>query len=67
MQDIYDRIADYRLASPYLDVTRVPYVTLVFRNRSLHQNQMQSLSLLPCGKQPWTKSVVGSRQMFRDY
>jgi hypothetical protein len=63
MQDIYDRIVDYRLASPYLDVTRVPYFTLVFRD-SLHQHRKQSLTLQPYAKQPRTNSVVGSRSVF---
>jgi hypothetical protein len=66
MQNIYDRIVDYWLASPYLDVTRVPHFKLAFRYLSLHYDDMQSLTLQPNTMQPRTNSVVGSRSVFHD-
>jgi len=66
MQNIYDRIVDYRLASPYLDVTRVPHFKLAFRYLSLHHDEIQSLTLQPYTMQPRTNSVVGSRGVFHD-
>jgi len=61
MQNTYDRIVDYRLASPYLDVTRVPHFKLAFRYLSLHHDDMQ-----PYTMQPRTNSVLGSRSVFHD-
>jgi hypothetical protein len=66
MQNIYDGIVDYRPASSYLDVTRVPHYKLAFRDLSLHHDEMQSLTLQPYGKQYRTNSVVGSRTVFHD-
>jgi len=58
MQNIYDRIVDYRLASSYLDVTRVPHFKLAFRYLRRHHDEMQSLTLQPY-------SVAGSRSVSR--
>jgi hypothetical protein len=66
MQNIYDRIVDYRLASLYLDVTRVPHFKLAFSYLNLHHDDMQSLNLQPYTMQPRTNSVVGSRSVFHD-
>jgi len=66
MQNIYDRIVDYRFALPYLDVTRVLHFRLAFRYLSLHHDEMQSLTLQPYTMQPRTNSVVGSRSVFHD-
>jgi len=66
MQNIYYRIDDYRLASPYLDVTRVPHFKLAFRYLSLHHDNMQSLTRQPYTMQPGKNSVVGSRSVFHD-
>jgi len=66
MQIIYDRIVDYRFASAYLDITRVPHFKLAFRYLSLHHDEMQSLTLQPYTIQPRMNSVVGSRSVFHD-
>jgi len=65
MQNIYDRIVDYRLASSYLDVTRVPHFKLAFRYLRRHHDEMQSLTLQPYTMQPRTNSVAGSRSVSR--
>jgi hypothetical protein len=60
MQNIYDRIVDYRLALPYLDVTRVPHFKIAFRYLSLYHDMQ------PYIMQSRTNSVLGSRSVFHD-